>query len=81
MKLLHSIRAKLTLAYTFLVGVTLFGFGVTSYYYTQEKLFASLDYSLSNEVIWLKNFIEPKAKRVRLKKAKSAYSHSSANQR
>ena len=70
MKLLHSIRAKLTLAYTLLVGVTLFGFGVTSYYYTQEKLFASLDYSLSNEVIWLKNFIEPKAKRVRLKKQK-----------
>lgn len=70
MKLLHSIRAKLTIAYTLLVGVTLLGFGVTSYYYTQEKLFASLDYSLSNEVIWLKDFIEPKAKRVRLKKQK-----------
>jgi heavy metal sensor kinase len=67
-KAFHSIRFKLTFWYTLIVGATLFGFGVASYFFTQEKLFASLDYSLKNEVVWLKNFIEPQAKKVKLKR-------------
>src|SRR5450759_547178 len=68
MKYLHSIRLKLTVWYTLILGVTLFGFGVTSYYYTQEKLLTNLDLSLRNEVVWLKNFIEPQARNVKLKR-------------
>ncbi len=67
-KVFQSIRVKLTFWYTVIVGATLFGFGVASYFFTQEKLFASLDYSLRNEVVWLKSFIEPQAKKVKLKK-------------
>ncbi|MGE5314744.1 MAG: sensor histidine kinase [Acidobacteriota bacterium] len=67
-KLFQSIRVKLTFWYTLIVGATLFGFGAASYFFTQEKLFASLDYSLRNEVVWLKNFIEPQAKKVKLKR-------------
>ena len=67
MKFLHSIRLKLTAWYTLILGVTLFGFGTTAYLYTQENLLASLDYSLRNEVVWLKNFIEPQARKVKLK--------------
>jgi heavy metal sensor kinase len=68
MKFLHSIRLKLTVWYTLILGVTLFGFGVTAYFYTQEKLLANLDISLRNEVVWLKNFIEPQARKVKLKR-------------
>jgi len=68
MKYLHSIRLKLTAWYTLILGVTLFGFGLTSYFFTKENLLASLDYSLRNEVVWLKNFIEPQAKKVKLKR-------------
>jgi heavy metal sensor kinase len=67
-KVTQSIRVKLTFWYTLIVGATLFGFGAASYFFTQEKLFASLDYSLRNEVVWLKNFIEPQAKKVKLKR-------------
>ena len=67
MKFLHSIRLKLTAWYTLILGITLFGFGATAYLYTQENLLASLDYSLRNEVVWLKNFIEPQARKVKLK--------------
>jgi heavy metal sensor kinase len=70
MKFIHSIRTKLTFWYTLIVFATLVGFGITAYYYTQEKLFASLDYSLRNEVVWLKSFIEPQAKKIKLKRAK-----------
>lgn len=68
MKYLHSIRLKLTAWYTLILGVTLFGFGLTSYLFTKENLLASLDYSLRNEVVWLKNFIEPQARKVKLKR-------------
>ncbi|HTX17622.1 MAG TPA: ATP-binding protein [Bacteroidota bacterium] len=68
MKYLHSIRVKLTAWYTLILGVTLFGFGLTSYFFTKENLLASLDYSLRNEVLWLKNFIEPQARKVKLKR-------------
>jgi heavy metal sensor kinase len=68
MKFLQSIKIKLTLWYSLIVSLTLVGFGVISYFYTQEKLFASLDYSLRNEVVWLRDFIEPRARKVKLTK-------------
>lgn len=71
MKYLHSIRLKLTAWYTLILGVTLFGFGLTAYFFTKENLLANLDYSLRNEVVWLKNFIEPQAKKVKLKRQRT----------
>jgi heavy metal sensor kinase len=68
MKFLHSIRLKLTFWYTLILGATLFLFDVVAYYYTEEKLFANLDLSLRNEVVWLKNFIEPQARKVKQKR-------------
>jgi heavy metal sensor kinase len=64
----RSIRFKLTLYYSLIVGGTLAGFAFASYFYTEQNLLASLDRSLYQEVVWLKNFIEPQAKRVRAKK-------------
>lgn len=64
----RSIRFKLTLYYSLIVGGTLLVFAVVSYFYTEQNLMASLDRSLYQEVVWLKNFIEPQAKQVRVKK-------------
>lgn len=64
----RSIRFKLTLYYSLIVGGTLLVFAVASYFYTEQNLMTSLDRSLYQEVVWLKNFIEPQAKRVRAKK-------------
>jgi heavy metal sensor kinase len=64
----RSIRFRLTLYYSLIVGGTLFGFAVTSYFYTEQDLLSSLDRSLYQEVVTIKNFIEPQAKKVRLKK-------------
>ena len=80
MKYLHSIRLKLTAWYTLILGVTLFGFGLTSYCSTKENLLASLDYSLRNEVVWLKNFIEPQARKVKLKRQRIAPAATSKKQ-
>ncbi|HTR82799.1 MAG TPA: ATP-binding protein [Bacteroidota bacterium] len=71
MKFLHSIRLKLTAWYTLILGVTLFGFGLTAYFYTKANLLSNLDYSLRNEVVWLKNFIEPQARKVKLKRQRT----------
>ncbi len=68
MKFPRSIRLKLTVWYTLILVVTLFGFGLTAYFYTEENLLANLDFSLRNEVVWLKNFIEPQARKVKLKR-------------
>jgi heavy metal sensor kinase len=68
MKILNSLRVKLTVMYSVIVAGTLFFFAIIAFYYTQEKLFASLDYSLRNEVSWLKTYIEPKARRVKAKR-------------
>lgn len=68
----RSIRFKLTLYYSLIVGGTLLLFAVVSYFYTQQNLLASLDKSLYNEVVWLKNFIEPRASKVKAKKVKPA---------
>ena len=69
MKLFHSIRSKLTIWYTALLAITLLGFGVLSYIITRATLSESLDLSLKNEVKWVNEFIEPQAKKVRLKRS------------
>jgi two-component system, OmpR family, sensor kinase len=69
MKLFHSIRSKLTLWYTALLALTLLGFGGISYFFTRATLSDSLDLSLRNEVKWVSEFIEPQAKKVRLKRS------------
>lgn len=69
MKLFHSIRTKLTVWYTALLGLTLVGFGGISYLFTRSTLSDNLDRSLHSEVKWVNEFIEPKAKKVRLKRS------------
>ncbi len=69
MKLFHSIRGKLTLGYTALLAATIVGFGGISYFFTRSTLSDSLDRSLHSEVKWVNEFIEPKAKKVRLKRS------------
>lgn len=69
MKLFHSIRSKLTFWYTALLAVTLVGFVGISYLFTRSTLSDNLDRSLVSEVKWVNEFIEPKAKKVRLKRS------------
>ncbi|HWP81682.1 MAG TPA: ATP-binding protein [Bacteroidota bacterium] len=68
-RLFPSIRTKLTLWYTALVAVTLLLFGTMAYWFTRSTLRENLDLSLRNEVTWLNEFIEPKAKRIKLKRS------------
>ncbi|MCX7983510.1 MAG: ATP-binding protein [Bacteroidetes bacterium] len=42
---------------------------MAAYLITRRTLLENLDYSLRNEVRWVNEFIEPKAKRIRLKRA------------
>ncbi|MEI7905904.1 MAG: ATP-binding protein [Bacteroidota bacterium] len=77
----RSIRFKLTLYYSLIVGGTLLGFALASYYYTEQNLLASLDRSLYNEVVWLKNFIEPRASKVKLKKQRIIPKQQAANEK
>jgi len=82
MKNLHrSIRFKLTLYYSLIVGGTLLGFALASYYYTEQNLLSSLDRSLYNEVVWLKNFIEPRASKVKVKKQRIKPKQQAANEK
>lgn len=69
MTFFHSIRTRLTLWYTAWLLVSLLAFGAISYFVTNEVLMDNLDRSLRNEVKWVNEFIEPKAKKVRLKKS------------
>jgi two-component system OmpR family sensor kinase len=62
---LKSIRAKLTLWYSFVLLTTLITFGLVAYTYSSRQLNDNLDMSLTNEVKWVKNFIEPKAAKVK----------------
>jgi hypothetical protein len=61
----QSIRTRLTIWYTLLVLLTLAGFAVGAYLYTRETLSKNLDRSLQNEVRWVKDYISPKASRVK----------------
>ena len=61
----QSIRARLTFWYTLLVLSTLLLFGGVSYYFTGRTLSDNLDISLTNEVRWVRDFIQPQASKVR----------------
>ena len=69
MKFFRSIRTKLTLWHTVWLAAILLAFGTTAYFYTRSVLSENLDLSLRNEVKWVNEFIEPKAKKVRLKRS------------
>jgi two-component system OmpR family sensor kinase len=69
MTILHSIRTKLSLWYAAILCVTLIGSGIVAYVMSRSTLLDNLDYSLKNEVKWVNEFIEPKAKKVKIKRA------------
>jgi two-component system OmpR family sensor kinase len=69
MTLFHSIRTKLTLWYAGVLGVTLVSSGVIAYVISRSNLLDNLDLSLKNEAKWVSEFIEPKAKKVKLRRA------------
>ena len=69
MTILHSIRTKLSLWYAAILGITLIGSGAGAYFVSRSALLNNLDYSLKNEVTWVNAFIEPQAKKVKLKRA------------
>lgn len=69
MKLFSSIRTRLTLWYTAVVAVTIMAATGIAYLYTRETLEDNLDISLQREVEWLSEFIEPKARGIRLRGA------------
>src|SRR5258707_9004128 len=64
-RFLKSIRAKPTLWYSFVVLLILVAFGLVTYEYTSQQLAENLDRSLSNEVIWVNNYIKPKVDKVK----------------
>ncbi|MCU0454337.1 MAG: ATP-binding protein [Bacteroidetes bacterium] len=66
---IRSIRNRLTAWYALGLGMTLLITGVSATFVTRAALIENLDESLHNEVRWVNDFIEPKAKRVRLKRA------------
>jgi len=61
----QSIRARLTFWYTLLVLSTLLAFGGFAYYYTTKNLSENLDLSLRTEVGWVRDYIEPRASKVK----------------
>jgi len=69
MRIFHSIRTKLSLWYAAILGITLLSSGIIAYVASRSSLLDNLDYSLKNEVKWVNEFIEPKAKKVKIKRA------------
>lgn len=69
MTIFHSIRTKLSLWYAAMLGMTLLCSGMIAYIVSRSSLLDNLDYSLKNEVKWVNEFIEPKAKKVKIKRA------------
>lgn len=61
----RSIRARLTFWYTLLVLSTLLAFGGFAYYYTTKNLSENLDLSLRTEVGWVRDYIQPRASKVK----------------
>ncbi|MBF8297268.1 MAG: hypothetical protein HW389_3813, partial [Bacteroidetes bacterium] len=61
----QSIRARLTFWYTLLVLSTLLAFGGSAYYYTSRNLSENLDLSLRTEVGWVRDYIQPRASKVK----------------
>jgi two-component system OmpR family sensor kinase len=66
---IRSIRTRLTLWYTSLLAATLLLSGVIAYYTTRQTLYENLDNSLKEEIRWLSEFIEPRARRIPLKRS------------
>lgn len=62
---IQSIRARLTFWYTVLVLSTLLAFGGFAYYYTSKNLSENLDLSLRTEVRWVRDYIQPRASKVK----------------
>ena len=61
----RSIRARLTFWYTLLVLSTLLAFGGFTYYYTSKNLSENLDLSLRTEVGWVRDYIQPRASKIK----------------
>lgn len=69
MNSLHSIRAKLTIWYAVWSAATIIASGFIGYLVVREILASNLDRSLRNEIKWVNEFIEPRAKKIKLKKS------------
>ncbi len=65
----HSIRTKLTLWYAAWSAATLLGSGLIGYLVLRETLDTNLDRSLRSEIKWVNDFIEPTARKIKLKKS------------
>lgn len=65
----HSIRTKLTFWYAGWSAVTILGSGLIGYLVLRETLESNLDRSLRNEIKWVNDFIEPTARKIKLKKS------------
>jgi len=61
----QSIRSRLTFWYTLLVLSTLLVFGGVAYYYTSNTLSGNLDISLRTEVRWVRDYLQPRASKVK----------------
>lgn len=61
----QSIRSRLTFWYTVLVLSTLLAFAGISYFYTRDKLSDNLDLSLRTEVRWVRDYLQPRASKVK----------------
>ncbi len=69
MTFFRSIRTSLALWHTLWLAAILLVFGASAFFFTRSVLSQNLDLTLRNEVKWVNEFIEPKAKKVRLKRA------------
>ncbi len=69
MTFFHSIRTKLTLWYAAWSAATLIGSGIIGYFVIRETLDSNLDRSLRTEIKWVNDFIEPTARKIKLKKS------------
>lgn len=69
MQFFRSIRTKLTLWYASLVAFSLLAFGASAYFFTLSSFQDSLDRSLRSEIGWITDFIEPRARNVKLKRS------------
>ena len=65
LSLFRSIRFKLALWYSVILLSTLAAFGMIAYAYMNQKISKNLDLSLTSEVRWLQNLLEPKVGIVR----------------
>jgi heavy metal sensor kinase len=69
MNFIRSIRAKLTLWYAAWSVATIIVSGLVGYLVVKEILASNLDRTLRNEIKWVNEFIEPRAKKIKLKKS------------